>query len=243
MTAPAPRIVAIGGGGFASTPDSPLIDYVLGAAEKPRPRVCFVPTAGGDALPYVALFYRACLARDCEPSDLPLFDRTGEDVREKLLAQDVIWVGGGNTANMLAIWRIHGVDLAMREAWESGIVLSGSSAGMICWFEASITDSFGPQMAPLDDGLGFLPGSACPHYDSQAARRPVYHEALANGFPAGYAADEQVALRFDGTELAECVTGLEGHFAWRVERNGEGVVVERPLPTRLLRAAGALPPD
>jgi peptidase E len=240
LTAPTPRIVAVGGGGFVSTPHSPLIDYVLGAAEKPRPRVCFVPTAGGDALPYVAMFYRACASRECEPSDLPLFNRTGEDVRRKLLAQDVIWVGGGNTANLLAIWRAHGVDSVMREAWEAGIVLAGSSAGMICWFEASITDSFGPQLAPLDDGLGFLPGSACPHYDGEERRRPVYREAVAAGFPEGYAADDQAALRFEGVELVECVSAREGASCWRVERDGDAVV-ERPLQTRLLRAPP--PPD
>jgi dipeptidase E len=235
LTATARCIVACGGGGFVSTPESPLIDYVLAAAGRPRPRVCFVPTAGGDALPYVAMFYRACAARNCEPSDLPLFNRSGEDPREKLLAQDVIWVGGGNTANLLAIWRAHGVDEAMREAWEAGVVLSGSSAGMICWFEASITDSFGPALAPLGDGLGFLPGSACPHYDGEDRRRPVYRAAVADGFPAGYAADDGVGLRFDGVELAECVSAREGASAWRVERDGDQVV-ERPLPTRLLRA-------
>ena len=237
MTADRRRIVACGGGGFVSTPDSPLIDYILGLAGRPRPRVCFVPTADGDALPYVAMFYRACAARDCEPSDLPLFNRTGEDLRAKLLAQDVIWVGGGNTANLLAIWRTHGVDEAMRDAWEAGIVLCGSSAGMICWFEASITDSFGPQLDPLDDGLGFLPGSACPHYDGEERRRPVYRAAVANGFPAGYAADNDVGLRFDGTELGECVSAREGALGWRVELDGDQVA-ERPLPTRVLRAAG-----
>jgi peptidase E len=222
-------IVAVGGGGFASTPTSPLTRYILEQAREPRPKVCFVPTAGGDNLAFVAAFYRACAGFDCEPSDLPLFDRTGEDVREKVLAQDVIWVGGGNTANLLAIWRAHGVDTAMREAWEAGIVLSGSSAGMICWFEASITDSFGPQLDPLDDGLGFLPGSACPHYDGEDRRRPAFRAAVAAGFPGGYAADDQVALRFDGTELAECVTAREGASAWRVDSDGE-----RALPTRLL---------
>jgi peptidase E len=230
------RIVAVGGGGFVSTPASPLNTYILGLARRARPRICFVPTAGGDNLMYVAAFYRACAALDCEPTDLPLFNRTGEDVREKLLAQDVIWVGGGNTANLLAIWRTHGVDRAMREAWEDGIVLSGSSAGMICWFEASITDSFGPQLDPLDDGLGFLPGSACPHYDGEDRRRPVYREAVAGGFPAGYAADDHAALRFDGTELAECVAAREGASAWRVEPDGSGGASERALPTRLLTA-------
>jgi dipeptidase E len=228
------RIVAVGGGGFVSTPDSPLIGYILGLARRERPSVCFVPTAGGDALPYVAQFYRTCTGFDCEPTDLPLFNRTGEDVREKLLGADVIWVGGGNTANLLAVWRTHGVDGAMREAWESGAVLSGSSAGMICWFEASITDSFGLQLDALDDGLGFLPGSACPHYDGEERRRPVYRSAVASGFPAGYAADDQAALRFDGTELAECVAARAGASAWRVERDGSGAVIERALPTRLL---------
>jgi dipeptidase E len=235
VSEPQRRIVAFGGGGFVSTPGSPLVDYVLDLAGEPRPRVCFLPTAAGDPIAHVAEFYRSALRRRCEPTDLPLFNRSGEDVAEKLLAQDVIWVGGGNTANMLAVWRLHGVDVALRAAWEAGIVLAGSSAGMICWFEASITDSFGPQLDTLNDGLGFLPGSACPHYDGEDRRRPVYREAVAAGFPAGYAADDQVALRFDGRELAECVSAREGASAWRVERDGDEVV-ERALPTRLLAA-------
>jgi peptidase E len=228
-------IVALGGGGFVSAPDSPLNRYVLSlAARRPeRPRVCYVPTAGGDSLPHVATFYRTCSMLGCEGSDLPLFNRGGEDPREKLLAQDVIWVGGGNTANLLAIWRLHGVDAAMREAWEAGVVLAGSSAGMICWFEASITDSFGPQLAPLDDGLGFLPGSACPHYDGEERRRPVYRAAVADGFPGGYAADDHAALLFEGTELVECVAGREGARAWSVALE-DGEVAERALPTRMV---------
>jgi dipeptidase E len=227
-------IVAFGGGGFVSAPESSLNRYVLSLARRSeRPRVCYVPTAGGDSLPHVAAFYRTCSALGCEGSDLPLFQRTGEDVRSKLLEQDVIWVGGGNTANLLAIWRLHGVDAAMRDAWEAGVVLAGSSAGMICWFEASITDSFGPALAPLRDGLGFLPGSACPHYDGEERRRPVYHAAIAEGFPGGYAADDHAALRFDGTELAECVAHREGASAWSVALE-DGEVVERALPTRVV---------
>jgi peptidase E len=225
--------VAIGGGGIVSTPDSPLVPYVLGLAPAEAPRVCFVPTAGADHESYVAAFYRGALRHGCVPSDLQLFRHTGEDLRDRLLAQDVIWVGGGNTANMLAIWRVHGLDSVLREAWESGIVLAGASAGMICWFEASITDSFGPQLAALEDGLGFLPGSACPHYDGEDRRRPVYREAVASGFPGGYAADDQAALVFNGTALAECVSGREGASAWRVSLE-DGEVVERALATRLL---------
>ena len=117
-----------------------------------------------------------------------------------MLAQDVIFVSGGNTANLLAIWRAHGFDEIIREAWEQGIVLAGSSAGMICWFEAGVTDSFGPQLEGMRDGLGFLPGSACPHYDGEEQRRPVYTRLVANGFPAGMAADDAVgaALRRHG---------------------------------------------
>ena len=224
------RIVAIGGGGFVTTPDSPLIPYVVGLARRSeRPRVCFVGTASGDSPFGVTAFYRVCSRLGYEGTDLPLFNRDAGDVRAKLLGQDAIWVGGGNTANLLAVWRLHGVDVVMREAWEAGIVLAGSSAGMICWFEASITDSFGPQLSALRDGLGLLPGSACPHYDSEARRRPVYREAVAAGFPGGHAADNDVALRFDGVELAECVSAREGASAWRVDGDGE-----RALPTRFL---------
>ena len=131
-----------------------------------------------------------------------------------MLAQDAIFVSGGNTANLLAIWRAHGFDEIIREAWEQGIVLAGSSAGMICWFEAGVTDSFGPQLEGMRDGLGFLPGSACPHYDGEDRRRPVYTRLVANGFPAGMAADDaSAALRRDRASRA--VTVREGARAYR----------------------------
>ena len=130
---------------------------------------------------------------------------------------------------MLAIWRVHGFDGILREAWESGIVLCGASAGMICWFEAGVTDSFGPQLAAMRDGLGFLAGSACPHYDGEERRRPVYTELVRDGFPAGYAADDGVGLHFAGTELVESVTCRPGTGAYRVEPAGE-----TPIETRLL---------
>ena len=119
----------------------------------------------------------------------------------------MIWVGGGNTANMLAIWRVHGFDRILREAWEQGVVLAGGSAGMICWFEAGVTDSFGPQLEGMRDGLGFLPGSACPHWDDEELRRPVYRRLIdEEGFPSGYAADSGVGLHFVGTELVEVLS-------------------------------------
>src|SRR3954452_11593986 len=141
---------------------------------------------------------------DAEVTDLSFYPWPPPDLRELALAHDVIVVGGGNTANMLAVWRVHGFDRVLREAWESGIVLAGWSAGMICWFEAGVTDSFGPELAGLRDGLGFLPGSACPHCDIEARRRPVYSSLVAElGFPSGIAADDAAGLHFVGTELHE----------------------------------------
>src|SRR3984885_3356236 len=168
------RVVAMGGGGFSMEPENPLLDrFVLSLVRASPPRVCFVPTASGDAEGYVARFYRAFTGLDCRPSDLPLFGRTIGDLESFVLGQDVIYVGGGNTANLLAVWRVHGLDRILRTAWEQGIVMCGLSAGMNCWFEGSVTDSFGlSQLAPLHDGLGLLPGSACPHFDGEEQRRP-----------------------------------------------------------------------
>ncbi|HPK03056.1 MAG TPA: peptidase E, partial [Candidatus Sumerlaeota bacterium] len=148
--------------------------------------------------------------------------------------QDIIWVGGGNTANMLAVWRVHGVDRILREAWEAGVILTGGSAGSLCWFECGTTDSFNLfQLAPLHDGLGFLPGSHCPHYDGEAQRRPLYQRLIAEGFPAGYALDDDAALHFEGTRIMEAVAARPEAGAYRVERVG-GQVTEARLPIRLL---------
>jgi peptidase E len=230
LSALTPQILACGGGGPAQPDPNPLIDHFLSLTGKPAPRVCLLATATAERDAYVAAFYRAMLARGAQPSDLQLFSRSDDDPGDLLLEQDAIWVSGGNTANALAIWRLHGVDHALRAAWEAGVVLGGSSAGMICWFEASITDSFGPSLAPLYDGLGFLPGSACPHYDGEERRKPVYREAVAGGFPPGYAADDLVGLHFRSTELHEVVTARTEARAYRVEPSGE-----EPLEARLLQ--------
>ena len=145
-----------------------------------------------------------------------------------ILAQDAICVGGGNTANMLAIWRGHGIDELLREAWENGVVLWGASAGMICWFEAGVTDSFGPELDGLDC-LGFLPGSACPHYDGEERRRPRYRELIDGGFPEGVAADDGVGIHYVGTKIAELVTCRPGAAAYRVTRDGEEKLETREL--------------
>jgi peptidase E len=211
-------IVACGGAIFSDDGAERLQRFILSLAGTAGPRTCFLPTATGDHPEAVARFYRAASRLDCRPSDLPLFHREVADLRSFLLGQDVIWVAGGNTANMLAIWRVHGVDAILREAWEQGIVLCGASAGMNCWFEASVTDSFSmTELAALNDGLGFLAGSACPHYDGEAERRPVYRRLVADGFPAGHAADDGVGIVFDGPERVDVVTHREGAAAWWVE--------------------------
>ena len=198
------RIVAMGGGGFSMEPDNPLLDtHILSLSGVARPRVCLLPTAGGDSDGLLAEFYTA-FARRAEATHLGLVNRTVSDIEAFLLDQDVVYVGGGNTANMLAIWRVHGVDRALRAAWDAGVVLAGLSAGSICWFESGTTDSFGPELAALTGGLGFLPGSHCPHYDGEPLRRATYQRHVGAGLlPAGYAADDGAALVFEDQSLVD----------------------------------------
>jgi dipeptidase E len=218
------QIVALGGGG---TTDA-VHGAILALASRQSPRVLYVGTAGAED-PRTALTVYDRLRGKAEVSHLQFFPWPPSDLRDVTLAQDVVYVGGGNTANMLAIWRVHGFDRILREAWERGIVLAGGSAGMICWFEAGITDSFGPQLAAMRDGLGFLPGSACPHYDDEELRRPFYRNAVDGGFPSGYAADAGVGLHFVGTELVEVLSPREGATAYRV-----GPGSETPLDARIV---------
>ena len=187
----------------------------------------FLPTASGDDPQYLLTFYRAMAGTSCEPSHLSLFHRELDELAAFIRAHDVVIVGGGNTANMLAVWRVHGVDRALRDAYEGGTVLSGWSAGCICWYEAGITDSFTPALGPLRDGLGLLRGSACPHFDSEAARRPVYAREIAAGLPPGIALEDGVAARYDDERLVEVVTARPDGRAFAVDRDGE-----HPLPVQ-----------
>jgi dipeptidase E len=228
-TEPQRTIVGMGGLSWEDDAQRRLEDYFLSfARRRERPKVLFVPTAAAEGAEQTLWIYRQ-LADRAEVSHLAFFPWPPENLRELALDQDVIYVSGGNTANALAIWRLHGFDAVLREAWEAGVVLTGWSAGMICWFEAGVTDSFGPQLAGMRDGLGFLPGSACPHYDGEAERRPVYQRLVRDGFPPGLAADDCVALRFDGTELAEVATARAGSRAYRVTPDGEEPIEPRPL--------------
>lgn len=229
-------IVTLGGGGFSMSEDgtSAIDDFLLELTGRSRPRVCFVPTASGDSADYSARFEAAFGGR-VQTDVLSLFGsgRAGYADPRMLLEQDLIYVGGGSTANLLALWRLHGVPARMREALEGGAVLAGISAGMNCWFEASSTDSFGP-LAPLRDGLGLLPGSACPHYLGEPQRRDRYREWIGAGeLPTGYAADDFTALVWREGEMVEAVSEQPGRPVFRVERDGRRGV-EHDVPVRLL---------
>ncbi|MFC9592314.1 Type 1 glutamine amidotransferase-like domain-containing protein [Streptomyces sp. NPDC056944] len=233
------RRLALLGGGFSTDDDGLLDDWVFGQVRADRPKVCFVPTASGDAPGYVEQFLDACRSRACEPSVLPLFRRELDDaaLRLFLLAQDVVYVGGGNTANLLAVWRAHGVDRLLREAYDRGTLLCGISAGANCWADGSHTDSFGP-LTYLPDGLGLLPGSVCPHYDSEPGRRDSYRAAVANASLApGWAVEDGVGALFTGGLLSDAVTRVPRARLYRVEPDEAGGVRERALACRLLDGA------
>ncbi len=228
------HIVAFGGDGFISDPENKRsARFILELTGKPKPRICFLPTASGDALDYISSFYSRYSRNLCEASHLNLFRREVKDLRSFLLSHDAIYVGGGNTANMLAIWRVHGVDRILREAHEAGIVLCGTSAGSLCWFECGVTDSFSLDLDPLYDGLGFLQGSNCPHYDTEPNREPQYRKLIREGFPGGYAADDGAALHFTNGNFIQAVSSLPNRRAFEVKMEN-GVVMETPIAVRFL---------
>jgi peptidase E len=236
------KIVAMGGGGFSSDADNTMLDdFVLSLVHGgSKPRVCFLPTASGDADAYITRFLNAFPTERADASVLSLFRREHADLRSFVLSQDVVYVGGGSTLNLLAVWRAHGLDAVLREAYESGVVLCGLSAGMNCWFEASVTDSWSvDDLRGLDDGLGLLPGSACPHYDGEAERRPTYERLVAGGFPAGFAVEDSCALYFQDEHLSQVIASQPAARAFRVEQGGDGIV-ETPLSVTYL---GAEPTD
>ena len=203
-----------------------MVEYVLGLARGRR--LLYVGTASMEH-PDTTEAVDELLRGLAEVSHLELRQWPPADLRGFTLDHDAILVGGGNTANMLAVWRVHGFDEILRDAWNEGVVLTGWSAGMICWFEAGVTDSFGPQLAGMRDGLGLLPGSACPHYDGEDLRRPVYRRLVEDGFPPGIALDDAAAARYSGTELVEVVAASPGSGGYRVGPGGE-----EPIETRLL---------
>jgi dipeptidase E len=227
-------IVALGGGGFSQEPRNLRLDrYVLGLARVHRPKVCFVPTASGDAVGYIARFYRAFRTLPCRPSHLSLFKPPEGDLERFVLSHDVIYVGGGNTKNMLALWRGWGLDRILKRAWKQGIVLAGVSAGAICWFEEGVTDSITGKLTPIES-LGFLKGSFCPHYDGEKNRRPAYRRFVTQGkLGPGFAADDGVALHFEGRRLVRIVSSRPSARAFRLARSGVRAVEGELLPVFL----------
>ena len=228
------HIVALGGGGFWMG-DNPLLDvFLLSLSTSARPKVCFLGTASGDAETYVRRFYQEFGKHRCTPSHFPLFSTPPRPAREHLLDQDVIYVGGGATANMLVLWRFHGVDAILREAWEMGTILAGPSAGAICWFEDGVTRSLGDEIVPLGDGLGLVTGSFCPHYGDDDARTAAYRRLVADGFLPGIGAAGDVAVHIVGGDVTEVVATRPGATAFRVESR-DGKAFDTPFEARLLR--------
>ena len=210
------QIIAMGGGGFSMEPRNLALDaYVLAQARSEVPKVLFVPTASGDSDGYIARFYAAFSGFRCQPQHLPLF-RTSGVLRDTVLGQDVVYVGGGNTRSMLAVWREWGLPEILREALDSGCVLAGVSAGAICWFDQGVTDS-SPRKLDALNGLGFLGGSCCPHYDGEAERRPAYRDLLRRGeIAGGHAIDDGAAIHFVDRGVLRVVASRPGARAYRL---------------------------
>ena len=232
------NILAIGGGGFVgteryATQPGPLVNHALSLTGKEKPRVCSLYTATGDDVARIAQWYSmwAGLPDRVTPSHVMVMPMPNvDDLRRHLLDQDAIYVGGGSVAGLMALWRLHGLDAVMREAWEADVVLFGVSAGSLCWHSGGTTDSFGPDLRAWTDGLSLIAGSNCPHYNSEARRRPLYQRLVAEGALApGYAADDGVGLHYVGTELHEAVRDRADVAAYRVETSGESVVEARLL--------------
>jgi len=244
MSADMPTILATSGGLF---PDprtlvrpGPLLDYALELARpKATARLCFINTAGGDQAWWNATMHAAYYERDVVVSCLNLFPMPNlTDAAAHLLAQDTVWVGGGSTANLLVLWRLHGLDRILRDCWEAGVVLAGVSAGSVCWHVGGTTDSFGPELRPVTDALGFLPFSNGVHYNAEEQRRPLFHRLVAEGvLPAGYATDNGVGLVYRGTEMVEAVTEVAGPGAYHVRRGPDGQAEETRIEPRLLPGA------
>jgi dipeptidase E len=229
------QIIALGGGGFSMEPENPVLDaYILQQAHKPCPAVCFLPTATGDSFRYIADFYTAFAKLDCRPSHLSFFQRT-PNLKLYLRQQDILYVGGGNTKSMLAVWKDWGLPELLREAWERGVVLAGVSAGAICWFEQCLTDSYAGSLTVLDC-LGFLPGSCCPHYDGEPERRPLFQELILKGkILPGIALEDSAAIHFINQDIYRTIASDPGAKAYQV-RLVDGAVEEQAFAAEYIES-------
>lgn len=219
---------------------SPLTEYAieLSGVSGRAPRICFLATAHGDNPAVLQSLYDAAQVRGLDASHVALFPMPNvDDVTAHLLGQDVVWVFGGSVAGLLAMWRLHGVDEAMRSAWQAGVVLTGVSAGSICWHVGGTTDSFGPELRPVSNGLAFIPYSNCVHYNSEEERRPLFENLIGDrALPAGYATEDGTGVLYRGTQFVEAVTEIDGAAAYFVESTSDWRVNEIGLNTRLLEA-------
>lgn len=242
MTASQPTVLATSGGFRTARRTRVEFDALvhhavdLAGVRGRRPRVLHVGTAAGDSEMVAARVVEAGRVAGCEVMPLQLFPMPNvDDLEETVLAHDVVWVGGGSVANLLAVWRVHGLDAVMRRAWEAGVVLSGVSAGSICWFLGGTTDSFGPELRPVTNGLGLLPYGNGVHYDSDDQRRPLIHRLVEEGaFPEAHCTDDGVGLVYRGTELVEAVAEAPGKSAYVVRLGADGRAVEERVEPRLL---------
>jgi peptidase E len=233
------HVVAIGGGMLMPREAIPFhVEYAIKLSGKAAPRLCVLNQAVGDDPAYYLRFYDRLANSPAEVRHLSLFPMPNvEDPEDFLLSQDIIFVGGGSVANMVAVWRVHGVDQILRKAWHAGIVLAGSSAGGICWFEGGTTDSFGARLRPYTDSLGMLAGSFCPHYNSEPQRRPLYQRLVAEGaLPGGLACDDGVGAHYIDDSLAEMISDQAAGEAYRVDPDGTDGCTETRLPVRFLGA-------
>jgi dipeptidase E len=235
------RIIAIGGGGFLMEPENPLLDqYFLEKTEKSCPKVCFIPTGSGDSEAFLCSFYSSFSQYSCKSSHLAFFRRYKhgaiplDNIEQHLLSQDAIYVGGGNTRAMLAVWREWNLPKILKKAWQSGILLGGMSAGALCWFDYGGSDSVFRNRLGVLPGLGFLPGSCVPHYDGELNRRGDFHQLLINGeIPEGIGIDDGAAVLFEGQRIYEVVTSRKTTTAYQVRLEKEQVI-ETPLLARSL---------
>lgn len=212
------QIIALGGGGFSSDPENPLLDdYILNQSAEEKPKICFIGTASGDAEGYIQSFYNTYEKKNCIPNHLILFKGHTEQIEQFILGQDIIYVGGGNTKNMLVLWKDWGLDTILKTAYQQGIILSGISAGSICWFEQGLTDSIPNRLSKLDC-LGLLEGSNCPHFDGEPERQDVYKEMIQTGeMKAGIACDDGVGLHFINEKLEKIISSRQNKHAYKFE--------------------------
>jgi dipeptidase E len=229
------QIIAMGGGGFSSgAENAALDDYILALCEKESPNICFIPTASGDAEGYIERFYNFFRQKKCQPSHLSLFKGHTDQIETFILAQDIIYVGGGNTRNMLLLWKNWGLDQMIAKAYQNGTILCGVSAGSICWFEQGLTDSIPLQLSKMDC-LGILKGSNCPHFDGEPERRPTYERLIANGtMISGIATDDDCGLHYINEQLHSVIAGRNHAGAYHFELSADNTLVERALNVKYI---------